>query len=242
MICSKCKHENHSLASFCSNCGQKLSAEKDINYNIPIKNILFFFFTLLAYIIVLNFTPLANNYISLLLIDSIFALIVLIFFIVNFKSTIRLFRFKKKSAGIIFKIIIIAPSMALIVHFFAKFLNQSVFDSSETIYYNQFKDSPAPLLFTIISIGVFPAIFEELAFRGILFNNSLKIMGLKQTILVTSILFTILHLSLISVLWIFPIGLLLGYLRARHRSILYSILGHFLYNTSVMLLQIILSN
>jgi membrane protease YdiL (CAAX protease family) len=189
----------------------------------------------------LRFTAFVQDYSSLLIVDSFFAAIVLIFFILNFKTTIPLFRFKKHSVFTVIIIVIIAPIIAMAVFYIAKFLNKNIFDFSENIYYNQFKDSPAPLLFSIISIGVFPAIFEEMAFRGILFNQSLKIMRLKPTIIITSILFTILHLSLISVFWIFPIGLILGYLRAKNKSILYSMIAHFSYNTSILLLQIVLT-
>lgn len=241
MICPKCEFQNLSIATFCSNCGHKLNISKEVDYNIPVKKISIFFFSLLAYICVLNFTAFGKTYSTLLIIDTIFAIIVLIFFFFNFKSTIRLFRFKKHSANTIILIVIIAPIMALIVYYLGHFLNKSIFDSSEIIYYNQFKNSPSPLFFSIISIGVFPAIFEEITFRGILFNQSLEIMGLKPTILVTSILFTILHLSLLSAIWLFPGALLLGYLRAKNKSIVYGIIGHFLYNTSIVIIQIVLT-
>jgi membrane protease YdiL (CAAX protease family) len=78
-------------------------------------------------------------------------------------------------------------------------------------------------------------------FRGVLFNETLKIAGLKSTILITSILFTILHLSLISIFWIFPIGLVFGYLRAKYNTILYGVIGHFVYNASVVIVEIILN-
>jgi len=241
MICPGCQSENHRVATFCSHCGQKLIVAKEVDYNIPVWNISLFFFSLLIYICIIKFTPLVNNYTSQLTLDIIFNLIVILFFIYHFKTSIRLFRLSKKRVLLIIKIITIAPLLALAVYYVAGFLNKSVFDAQETIYYNQFKNSPSPILFSLLSISMFPAIFEELAFRRMLFDQSLKIMGLKATILLTSILFTILHLSLISALWLFPGALLLGYLRAKQRSIVYGMLAHFLYNSSIMLFQIILT-
>ncbi|MFI5141779.1 MAG: CPBP family intramembrane glutamic endopeptidase [Bacteroidia bacterium] len=135
----------------------------------------------------------------------------------------------------------IAPLLALAVHYLASFINQNVFSAHNSIYYNAYLDSPSPLFFSILSIGVFPALFEEIAFRGILFNETLKVTSLKSTILITSILFTLLHFSLISSIWLFPGGLIFGYLRAKHKTLLYGVLGHFTYNSSVVLLQILLS-
>lgn len=240
MICTNCNRENSNIATFCCNCGQKIHIEKDDNYTVVVKKISVFFFILLAYICVINFTSFGRNYSSLLITDAVFAIIVLAFLILNFKSVVSLFKLKRHNGLLILKLLITAPLLALVVNFLGKNMNQEVFDTSEFIYYNQFKDSPAPLLFSIISIGIFPAVFEEIAFRGIFFNQSLKIMGLKPTIFITSILFTILHISLVSVLWIFPFGLFLGYLRAKHRTLIYGMIFHFAYNTSIILIQIVL--
>lgn len=241
MNCPDCNHENHSLATFCSNCGHKLNSEKEPDYKISIRNISIFFFVILAYIIVLYLTKFGQDYTSLLIADCIFALIVLIFFVFNYKSIACLFHIRRFSLSILFKIVLAAPLFALLVNYVAKFLNQSILNQSESIYYNRFKDSPAPLLFTIISIALFPAIFEEIAFRGILFNESLKIMKLKPTILISTVLFTLLHLSFLSFLWIFPLGLVLGYLRAKYRTMLYGMILHFTYNAAVILIQLLLS-
>lgn len=241
MKCQQCNHDNHNLATYCGKCGKKVSIEKEGDYNVHVRNIALFFFTILAYIVILNFTRFGNSYISLLITDAIFAIIVLIFFAVNYKNTIRLFNFRKFKLHVLYKILIGAPLLALVVNFVCNFLNQSLFDKSNSIYYNQFKDSPAPLLFSIISMAVFPAIFEEIMFRGVLFNESLRITRLKPTILITAILFTILHLSLISILWIFPLGLVFGYFRAKYNTILYGIIGHFVYNGSVVLIEILLN-
>ncbi|MBL7895686.1 MAG: CPBP family intramembrane metalloprotease [Bacteroidia bacterium] len=118
-------------------------------------------------------------------------------------------------------------------------MNESVFNNSNSTYIEHYKDSPLPLLFSIISVGVFPAIFEEIAFRGILFNELKNIVSNNSTIIISTVLFTILHFSLISFLWIFPIGLLFGYLRSKYDNLIYGIIGHFVYNSSIVMIEFI---
>lgn len=240
MNCQKCNAGNNNSATYCSNCGNRIKVEQGIDYTIHVKNISIFFFALLSYIIVLQLTNFCDNYIALLIADTLFAVIVLLFFFLNYKSTIKLFNFRKFKISIIIKLLLFVIILAVAVIIFASYYNQKVLNGYDYIYYNQFKHSPAPLLFSIISISVFPAIFEEIAFRGILFDESYKLAGLKPAILITSILFTILHLSLFSILWIFPLSLIFGYLRAKYNTILYGIIGHFVYNTCILLLQIII--
>ncbi|PKP05399.1 MAG: hypothetical protein CVU11_00400 [Bacteroidetes bacterium HGW-Bacteroidetes-6] len=239
MICSNCQHQNHQHANFCSKCGLELVEvlQKNTDYKRNITRISVFFFTLLGYILVISLIPHESDYISSIFHDSIFALIVLLFFFLNFKETILQFKFEKPRLSLLLALIFGAIAYATLVSVFAEFLNQSLFNESQDAYYEVFQNSPAPLLFSVISIGVFPAIFEEIAFRGVVFGELEKIAGATSAIVVSAILFTILHLSLFSILWIFPIGLLFGYLRAKYKTLWYGIIGHFLYNSSIIFIE-----
>lgn len=208
-------------------------------YNKHIKKISIFFFIMLAYVAALNLSEIRVDYLQTLLIDSFFAIIILIFYFFDSKATNKLFKFSKIQWPLVIKIVITAPLFAVFVSFVAELLNQSIFDTSQTAYYEHFIDSPSPIIFSIISIGLFPSIFEEIAFRGILFNELAKVTRLKSAIIISSILFTILHLSLLSTLWIFPIGLIFGYFRAKHRTLWYGVIGHFVYNSSIVAIEII---
>jgi len=239
MKCSNCDYINSEKANFCGKCGKKVkNAIVTSDYNKHVKKISFFFFTLVAYIVFLNLVELGNNYFQTLILDSIFAIIVLVFYFVDSKEVNKLFQFKKLKDSLILKILIFTPILAILVSSFVGYVNQNMFNVSDVSYYEFFIDSPSPLLLSIVSIGLFPAIFEEIAFRGILFNELTKITRLKSSIIISAILFTILHFSLISILWIFPLGLLFGYFRARYRTIWYGIIGHFVYNSSIVLIEI----
>ncbi len=239
MKCENCQTISHSQSTYCGKCGKSLVKEVSLDYNKSIQNILIFFFILLGYIATINFIDFENDYINTLLIDVLFAAIIFVFYFIDFKTINKLLSLKGLKKFLLIKILVGAPLFAIIVSYLAGFLNQSIFDKSQLRYYEQFIDSPAPITLSIISIALIPAIFEEIAFRGILFNHLTKVSRLKSTILISSILFTILHLSLLSALWIFPIGLLFGYFRAKYRSLWYGILGHFMYNGSIVIIEII---
>jgi len=237
MKCRKCQIENSKAYSYCSNCGSKIFIEPLDNYEVSVKKTKIFFFILLGYIALLNFLKFNSTYVISLIKDLIFALIVVVFLIFNFKSLIE----NLKPTNLNFKVLIIISlslcAFAFLVTHFADFLNQSVFNTNNSSYYEHYKESAFPLLLCIISIGVFPAIFEEIAFRGILFNDLKNIMHVNATIIITTFLFTILHFSFISFLWIFPIGFLFGYLRSKYDNLIYGIIGHFVYNSSIVLIE-----
>lgn len=240
MTCNNCQTTNPSKSNFCGKCGKKIEKHGvNFDYNLHVKKISFFFFALLAYIAVLNFAKLGGDYKRTLIIDIIFALIILMFYFYEPKQINKLFNFKKPKKSLIIKILILAPLFAIIISFVTNLLNQNVFNNSHSTYYQNFINSPAPFLFSILSIGLFPAIFEEIAFRGIIYNELSKITSIKSSIIISSILFTILHLSLISIFWIFPSGLVFGYLRAKYRTLWYGIIGHFLYNSTIVIIEII---
>lgn len=238
MQCSTCHNHVPDHAIYCGKCGSKIEKPGDhSDYLKRIKKIAVFFFVLLGYIAVLSFTSFGSHYTETLILDLLFAAIILVFYLFNRKETNRLLRFDNPRWHVVLMIVLLAPMLALLVSFIADFLNESIFDTSQNAYYQHFLSSPAPLTLSIISIGLFPAIFEEIAFRGIIFNDLLKLTRLKSVIVISAILFTILHLSLISILWIFPMGLAFGYFRAKYRTMWYGIIGHFVYNSSIVLIE-----
>lgn len=242
MICTDCQHENHPQARFCSKCGRDLIVvvEPVVDTYNGLSSTITFFLVLLGYVVITHFIGAVESYHEILFIDIAFASIVLIFFMLNYSKTIVLFKIPKFNPTLMVAMVVGAAAFAFIVFHVADYLNQSLFDQTQVAYYDQFVDSPAPFFFTILSVGFFPAVFEEIACRGIMFNQLEKIAGVGSTIIVTTIIFTMLHLSLLSILWIFPIGLLFGFLRARHNTIWYGIVGHFVYNSSIVIFEIIL--
>ncbi len=92
----------------------------------------------------------------------------------------------------------------------------------------------------VLVIAVVPAAFEELLFRGVIQRGYERI-GLRFSIVVTGILFALLHLSILSLPSILLLGIMLCYIVYRSNSILTGILYHFVNNTIAVTLAYIQS-
>lgn len=81
----------------------------------------------------------------------------------------------------------------------------------------------------VLVVCVQPAIFEELSFRGFIQSSLMEVMG-RQSIVVSAMMFGILHLSIPSLPHLVIIGLVLAWLRVKTGSLLPGMLMHFMHN------------
>ncbi len=79
-------------------------------------------------------------------------------------------------------------------------------------------------------VSVMPGIFEELAFRGVIQESLGKVCGARDAWLIQGALFSILHLSPIIFPSHFLMGLCLGYMRMRSKSVYPGMLLHASWN------------
>lgn len=89
------------------------------------------------------------------------------------------------------------------------------------------------ILVGFVFYATLPAIFEEIFFRGLIFDKLKLIYSVKNSIIISSILFYLMHLvfgTFISFLYILPLGIFHGYLRNRYNNLFYPIVSHFFYN------------
>jgi membrane protease YdiL (CAAX protease family) len=89
----------------------------------------------------------------------------------------------------------------------------------------------------VLVMAVAPALLEETAFRGILFSAFAPVVGVRTTIAITALLFTVLHLSIAKVPFLLLMGALLGHLRARSGSLGPPMLMHFVHNCCAIALR-----
>lgn len=87
-----------------------------------------------------------------------------------------------------------------------------------------------PWAVAVVVLCVQPAIFEELAFRGVMSASLEPALGVRPTIVLTAFLFAIIHLNPISLLHLLVIGLTLGVLRRVSGSLYPCILLHLCHN------------
>ncbi|MCD8309269.1 MAG: CPBP family intramembrane metalloprotease [Clostridia bacterium] len=104
------------------------------------------------------------------------------------------------------------------------------------------KDSYLPdisgwlVLPAIIVIAVIPAVCEEGLFRGVLLNNMEKEAGSVNTILIIGFAFALFHASAEQTVYQFICGCALALLAVKSRSILPSMLVHFLNNAVIIIM------
>ena len=97
-----------------------------------------------------------------------------------------------------------------------------------------------PIAVFLISLTVLPSILEELLFRGVIMQ-SLRRFGDGFALIVSSILFGIIHLNLAQAIPAFLSGLLIGYFVLRTGSIWTGIIIHFV-NNSIAAAQLLITH
>lgn len=165
--------------------------------------------------------------------DVVVSALVVLFATLQRKELVALLSFRGVRFEILAITVVGALFLSIIVDAVANFINVSI---SDDIFYSTalFADTRYPLLFATLIIAVQPAIFEELAFRGMVFGALRNISKGGTALYVSSILFAIIHLQVISLLWLVPLGLALGYLREKYNTLWYGIAGHFAYNFALI--------
>lgn len=92
------------------------------------------------------------------------------------------------------------------------------------------------LIVSIFFIGFVPAVAEETLFRGVIQKNLSLRYGVLKGLIITSFLFALIHVNPSSIVSIFLLGLMLGYLYLKTGNLIYPIMLHFFYNTSTNLI------
>ncbi|WP_291578779.1 CPBP family intramembrane glutamic endopeptidase [Clostridium sp. UBA6640] len=101
--------------------------------------------------------------------------------------------------------------------------------------------SETSMLLTIFFIGVVPAIFEELVYRGVILSGYDNV-SIKTAAIFSGLYFAYMHLDIQRLLYTLALGILFGYLVRITKSIYSSMLCHFLVNSIQMVfLKVVMS-
>jgi len=98
-----------------------------------------------------------------------------------------------------------------------------------------FFDQAWSLWSVIILISILPGIFEELAFRGYIMSRLEKVGSKGEAVIIQAMMFSVLHLLPAIFISHFIIGVILGIVRLRSKSIYPSMIVHILWNMIVIL-------
>jgi len=224
-------------ARFCNNCGftQAIGKTHDSNWQRTLVGLLCFFGLLTIVCLVSNFSG-DTDINFLLLIDLLFIVITITGAAIMWND---IKPFLKWNNFNILKVIgygLLAVLLAIVVNIIIDWLNKSMF-GVEVYYYKAFEHLKYAKLITILMIAVQPALFEELAFRGVIQSGLSKIIEPQQAIYLTAFLFAIIHMSFISLFWLIPFAVLLSYLRNKENTLWYGVGMHFLFNATACFLE-----
>jgi membrane protease YdiL (CAAX protease family) len=152
--------------------------------------------------------------------------------VLKFTFVCREFKWKK-----LLTYSLMAITAAIFVHYVTGWLNHKFF-STDYSYYLFFKPYRYGIALMVLFTAILPAFLEELAYRGYLLQVLRKAMDDQQAIFITSVLFALVHLSFMSLFWLVPFALALGFIALKEKTIWYGVVIHFLFNLTACLFEI----
>lgn len=239
LICSHCSIQVGHDDRYCGFCGNEIGSARDSSVNQKIELLkpsgLYYFMTALL-LAVYKFTDaFPSGFEGNVVISVVDAVMVIGFS----------WYFRREITGLLWPVrvdlstvvLIVAAALvgAVLVDAFAEVIERSAF--GEGIYDTyESEDTAAPLLWAIIFTCVFPAVFEEVAFRGFILNGIANLTSREAAVYVSSFLFGIMHFSILSLFWLVPLGVAFAWLRIRYKTLWYGIIAHFFYNLFITLI------
>lgn len=224
---------------FCSNCGKKnpqqatFENENKVNFikNLKYLSLYSLFIVFLIFIVAL----ISDNTIYLVISTALFAIVSLIFASLQSEVWKKIIP-AKLNYTLIAGIIPLAIAGGFIVSYTTDYLNLTLFGETNYIM-EDFVGFQSPLILATILYAIFPAFFEELAFRGFIYDNLMVLKGNLAAIAGNTFLFALVHLSYLSFIWIIPFAIILSLLRKKYNCLLYGMIIHFTHNFTVILIE-----
>lgn len=129
----------------------------------------------------------------------------------------------------IIKIIILGMSVAIL-------LNLIIFNLNKLIEFTNRYNQKEIVWFTILSIGIIGPILEEYLFRGILYNKLKEFNNQKKSMILTGIIFALIHLEFSQIIYAFILNFLMIFIYEKFKTIKAPIILHISLNLSTLLL------
>jgi membrane protease YdiL (CAAX protease family) len=99
--------------------------------------------------------------------------------------------------------------------------------------------SPINVFLLVLGIGIIPAVAEEILFRGIILTGLRNSSSAAKAIVLSGLLFGIIHIFPPQVISVSILGMFFGILLVKTRSIITAIWCHFLNNTMIILIMVL---
>ena len=236
IICKKCSKRSPKGA-FCGNCGaptssppppEALSVKTAIGYFFFLT-----FFSALAIPLVPGDKPLKEFIVS----SWVFTLLPILLVLRGRKIPFRKALFITKPRLSEFGVALLFTLGIVFVETLVSHLEFTLFPGLEKIVENLWRDIELAMkqnsfLLGFFAIAVTPAICEEVFTRGMLFSSLLKRVSPVAAMIISAVLFALLHLHFS----VFVVGVMLAYLVYRTKSIFPAMAAHFLNNLLYLLI------
>lgn len=98
----------------------------------------------------------------------------------------------------------------------------------------------ANLPLTFLAVGVLVPIYEEFLVRGLMFKELRENINLTVALLIQGLIFGLMHGNVLQFSYAFPMGVLMGYILTKYRSIWAPILIHLVWNSTSLLMGVIM--
>ncbi len=171
---------------------------------------------------------LANNIIQITIISSLASLVIFyLIFKLKGQDLIKRCKFRKLNNSEIKNIF----SVALLISFANMFLTMSL--SPYFLEYQEVSNmisKQTTSIFGVLTLVVLVPIFEEILFRGIIFNTLKKEIRLIPSIFISALIFSLAHGNMLQGIYTFILGILLAGIYTKLNSIFAPILIHLIYN------------
>jgi len=239
--CGNCNEPINSGSRFCSHCGcsiiENAEGTTEEKWN-AIKQAALFFMIHAVACCLLSFVDYFHAFTWSIVFDILLAAASVIFFVINWSKLKSVLVWRNFSILKLLGYCAIAFGASLVVNFIVGWLNRSLF-STDYSYYEFYASHRHSIALAIFFVAVMPALFEELGYRGFLLGKLMLVTDEKQSIFISSFVFAIMHRSFISLFWLIPFALWLGYIRTKENTLWYGACIHFCFNFTAVMLEII---
>jgi len=122
-----------------------------------------------------------------------------------------------------------ATTMTAYVNYYIVNAFSDYSDFTQEYFWDVELDHPYQIIIYFIYSAIIPAVVEELLFRGTV-CRSLTVYGKGTAVVISAVLFSLMHANIEQLLYTFIAGLFLGWLYVESKNIIYPILLHFINN------------
>ena len=161
-------------------------------------------------------------------------LLYLLIFRAKKRSFVSYMRFRKISKKDIISIVILALASFIFISVGFMMIESNLPKASEKL--KEYSELMEPLMngnmfFIILVVGIVGPIFEEILFRGIIFNRLNRNMNIVVSLILQAIIFGAFHMNLIQGIYTFILGIIIGLTYILLNSIWAPIIVHVVFNS-----------